>query len=507
MGVDSRFDPLLAQYLLTAAEMRSKYPAPTGVMKPENMPNYRPKRGSPKTESDAPAIEFLPGVTIDGQPVDAQTQHVVALTNAVERNRQLHMDSFSIYPIRYYTQHDRAIPNFVTTRSQSKIKRRTANDPIEHLPLQNGDVSSVTRQLTTYQAIVYGFGGGHLYQNLLDEAYPIQVVAAADLDSDARALMQDMMRIPRIFSTAQRLFDWITSNDDIYVDLYLCHAPMIIEQRFLSCWWRFQSQIITKARIAKGLQVFVIYIPSLFHVEEVSDKFQIALKRDGWTLQISDIDFPTFGDSIDDRCSVIMGVHRSTQANVAPLLVVTPPSSPPKAISDFVFDKFNESCYAVSFSRKYIDQHPTGNLKIVDSMPTPPPRSSRHSRRLYDLVPSVDIVHTTLGTGVYDTNYLLPPLSKANDSIFGQLFGIEFDTLETTLVRPISPYEMVRGFGFPDTAAQKLALRSNLHLLTGAIPILSSRAILNTVLDRLRQIRDESVNVDETTPFAAPAAT
>jgi hypothetical protein len=57
------------------------------------------------------------------------------------------------------------------------------------LPLQNGEVSSITRQLNRYQTILYGFGGGHVYQNLLNMTLPIQVVAAADMDSDARALM------------------------------------------------------------------------------------------------------------------------------------------------------------------------------------------------------------------------------------------------------------------------------------------------------------------------------
>jgi hypothetical protein len=474
LAEDTNFDPLLKQYLLTAADLRQKYPAPTGELKPENMPNYRPKRRA-TTESDAPNLDFLPGVKIDGVPIeppDVQAQHVLALVASVEQNRSNFLDSFSVYPIRYYTPTLGPIRNFVTTRSQSRARK--TEEPLDRpLPLQNGEVSSITRQLNRYQAILYGFGGGHVHQNLLNMTLPIQVVAAADMDSDARALMQELMEIPRIFATAQKLFDWIASNDDLYVDLYLCHAPFVVEQRFVHSWWKFQARIIIKARAVKGLQVFAILIPSVFQAEEVSDAFCSILTKDGWILHTNEVDYPSFGDSIDDRCSVILGVHQSAQANAQPITLITPPSSVPKPIADFILEQFNDTCYAVSFSKSSIEQYPSGTLRAVDPLPTPLPRSNHFSSRLYDLVPSNDIItHTTIGTGVYDTAHLLPPLAKANDSIFGQLFGIEFEKHETQLVRPISLYEVVKAFGYPDATAQKLALKSNVHLLLGAVPLL-----------------------------------
>eukprot|EP00956_Cyclotella_meneghiniana_P036006 scaffold120263_cov23-Cyclotella_meneghiniana.AAC.1 len=79
--------------------------------------------------------------------------------------------------------------------------------------------------------------------------------------------------------------------------------------------------------------------------------------------------------------------------------------------------------------------------------------------------------------------------------------------METDLVRPISPYEVVRGFGFSDATTQYLAKRPCLELLRGAIPQRTSHNILTCALNRLRDIRDASVNVDSSTPFNCASGT
>jgi hypothetical protein len=54
--------------------------------------------------------------------------------------------------------------------------------------------------------------------------------------------------------------------------------------------------------------------------------------------------------------------------------------------------------------------------------------------------------------------------------------------------------------------ARKLALRTNIHLLTNSIPSFTSVASFDCIRDRLRLIREKSITVDDSTPFAAPAA-
>eukprot|EP00956_Cyclotella_meneghiniana_P009226 scaffold12666_cov25-Cyclotella_meneghiniana.AAC.2 len=130
---------------------------------------------------------------------------------------------------------------------------------------------------------------------------------------------------------------------------------------------------------------------------------------------------------------------------------------------------------------------------------------------MYDLVEKANIGQSRIGTGVYDRSHLYPPVSvqsSATNPIFGRFFGIEFKVadFDVTLIRQISPYEVVHG-GYSDKLSQHLALGSNLHLLPSAIPSNSSLSIMGCLADRIRDIRDSCVNIDESTQYAAPAAT
>eukprot|EP00956_Cyclotella_meneghiniana_P018596 scaffold31078_cov19-Cyclotella_meneghiniana.AAC.1 len=165
----------------------------------------------------------------------------------IHHNTAVALDSFSIYPVNYHTPTIGPIRNFVTTRSQSKAGSNPPNsESTRHPPpLDNSQITDVARQLTRYQAILYGFGGGHIHHTLSNNSIPITIVAGADLDSHARSLMQELMHIiPRIFDTARKLYDWTASNDDTYMDIYISHAPLQLDSSFVHCWWDFQAKII-----------------------------------------------------------------------------------------------------------------------------------------------------------------------------------------------------------------------------------------------------------------------
>ncbi|KAL7504453.1 hypothetical protein ACHAXN_002097, partial [Cyclotella atomus] len=529
LATDTRFDPLLAKYLTSASEIRHKYPSPNGEMLPEHMPGYRKRRSD--TSAAKREHDILPGVRIDGvpyngveddedDPADTELGYVRQLTSLVHSSREVDADSFSIYPIRYKSRVEGPVPVFVSTCSMTRASCEADNDALqgsrsdqqsirqslcdtntdpagphrptptnELPPLANGDIPLATRQLSTYQAAIYGFGGGHLYHSLKNNSFPIQVVAAADLDAAGRSLLQELMHIPRIFSTARALYDWMSSDDQIYLDLYLAHAPVNISAEFLHCWWFYQAKIIKQARISKSLQAFMIIIPSVLHVEEVSDRFGTSLHRDGWVLTANRLDFANCGDSIDDYCTAITGVRKSTASVVEPIAVISPPTAWPNPIASYIYDKYNDQCYSLSFAREYIEQYSARTILI------------------YDLVPTDEVGSPTVGCGVFDTNHLFPPIAISTGGTFGRLFGVEFEALGIRLVRSISPYEVVRGFGFDDTTAQTLSLQNNIHLLAASVPTNTSRALLDCLTSRLRDIRDASVVVDESSPFAAPAAT
>jgi hypothetical protein len=236
----------------------------------------------------------------------------------------------------------RPLPNnsFATTRSQARAAAAARPDDE---PLQGNELSSGVRQLSKYQAIVYGFGGGHVHHTLSTSSIPIQVIAAVDMDAIVCSHFQELMSVPRVFSTARQLMTWIISKDKQYVDIYISHAPLSVDLAFVQCWWDYQADIIMKSRRFQGLQVFLIVVPSQFKVNEVSTKFQSKLTNDRWILSVSSLEFPSFGDSIDDTTNVILGVHRSTEATATALTLLAPPKQCCKPISEFIHAKFNES--------------------------------------------------------------------------------------------------------------------------------------------------------------------
>eukprot|EP00956_Cyclotella_meneghiniana_P028882 scaffold68484_cov41-Cyclotella_meneghiniana.AAC.4 len=335
----------------------------------------------------------------------------------------------------------------------------------------------------------------------------ISVVAAADMDASARSLMQELMQIPRIYSSARSLLSWIESNDNTYVDLYISHVPLNLDPSFINCWWDFQAKIIEQARLKKGLQIFIMCIPSIFQPSIVSTQFVSALERVHWKTSTYVYHYSSYGDSIDDNCAVIYGVHSSVTSVVTPITQLSSPIIRPKPISDYIHENFNKVNYAVCFGRQHIDQYSDNNLTARDPMPTPSPPTPYFSTRLYDIIDKASPAQSSIGTGVYDTKDIFPPVTQDSENIFGRLFGIEYSNMGKDLVRPISPYEVVRGFGFSEATTQCLAKRSNLHLMRNSIPTRTSTNILDTVLGRLRDIRDMSVNVDSSTPFNCNSGT
>jgi hypothetical protein len=475
-------------------------------MTEEMWPGYRKKSTSPSASASANApTECTPGITIDGEPLP-ESVHVSNLIVALQQHIANQDDSMAVYPIQYHSPTNVIVRQFATTRAQARA-RSHAPPPSQPPELLNNDVSSCVRQLTRYQAVLYGFGGGHVAHTIKSLNLPIQIVASSDLDPSARSFMHEFMNIPRIFSTAKQLLTWITSDDTLYVDIYISHAPVIVDTSFVSCWWDFQAEIINNARTRKGLQTFMVFVPSLFVVDTVSPSFRDTLRLDGWVLNIIRVNFADFGDSIDDYSTVIFGAHSSTQSTTTPISILQPPKVKPQPISSFIHEKFNDATYAVSFARDSLDEYSDNDIVATDPQPSKLPSSRDYSLRLYDLLSSSKPSGLSLGAGVYDIDHLFPPLEQDNDNLFGRLFGIQFKHMNATLVRPISPYEYVRGFGYKDDIAQKLALPANYPLLTGSIPLHTSAACFDAITNRMREIRDNSIVVDESTPFIAPAAT
>ena len=78
----------------------------------------------------------------------------------------------------------------------------------EDQELFNSDIPSAAHQLTRFQAVMYGFGSGHICNSISVQSLPIVIVTASDRDIQAQSLLQNLYHIPRVYSSAQQLFNW-----------------------------------------------------------------------------------------------------------------------------------------------------------------------------------------------------------------------------------------------------------------------------------------------------------
>ncbi|KAL3782341.1 hypothetical protein HJC23_012748 [Cyclotella cryptica] len=164
------------------------------------------------------------------------------------------------------------------------------------------------RQLTRYHGIVVGLGRIHLAHTLASDTLPIRYLAACDPDPAARSLFQDFLHIPHIFSSSHDLLQWVLSTTNIYVDCFIAHCPSSISARQQSQWFRTVASIIINCLRHHGLQLFCVLTPSKLEGVHIPSSFQDTLQQDLWITSTTSLPFPSFGDSIDDNATAILGV-------------------------------------------------------------------------------------------------------------------------------------------------------------------------------------------------------
>eukprot|EP01082_Thalassiosira_pseudonana_P008343 g7453.t1 g7453 contig24:661092-664348(-) len=323
-------------------------------------------------------------------------------------------------------------------------------------------------------------------------------------------MLQTVGKVPvsSIFDSASSLLSWASSSAISNVDIYVIHSPKTLSQSTVKIFWRLQATIILELRRRRELAMLAVIVhPSCDN--STFKQFIRTLNDDKWRLSECNSHLSAFGDSINDDVRVLFGVHRCTAPTVEPLSLITPPHIQCRPISDFIHDKFQHSSYAISFAKDSIN-FVDDTSRFTAVLPKSPsiPTSAQTSRRLYDLVLKSDTTNIVSGCGVFDTNHLFPPLSRPCDNIFGRTFGIEFDFQSERFIRPISPFEFARGFGFSDELTMQLSHSTHLHLLHGGIPKATSHHIFDCIYARLIALRNTSFEVidNDNPPSAAPAA-
>jgi hypothetical protein len=291
----------------------------------------------------------------------------------------------------------------------------------------------------------------------------------------------------------------------------LFHAGNFTKAADSRSFWQLQASIILQSRIIRNLCVFIGIVP-FQHDKRPVKQFVSSLEQGKWILSFLDARFADYGDSIDDRAHIILGVHSLCDSNVKPMHLPIPPSTTIAPLGSFLWEEpFNCRTYAVSLSRhsSNFGKESEGFGDLVASEPKQPidPNSNASSRVLYCLHQRDADTSIHHGSAVYSLNHLCPRYdASSSGNIFKQLFGIEFRCDDDVFVRPISPFEFVRCFDLRDDITYKLSQPTYHPLLSGAIPSRFSSHLLHMCHDRLRAIRDANLQIYDPSSHSAPAA-
>jgi hypothetical protein len=166
-----------------------------------------------------------------------------------------------------------------------------------------------------------------------------------------------------------------------------------------------------------------------------------------------------------------------------------------------------------AFNSCIVDNVSTGSnpdVKIIASTPKPGATatvSRPSSKTLYNLHQDNSDTSIVIGSSVLSLNGLCPIFcAERNDNLFGHYFGIEFKIGDRVYVRPISSFEFVRCFGLNDDLTYKLSQPQFKFSSDSAIPARTSVWILDHVNERLRELRDASVQVFDPSQYTAPVS-
>ena len=96
--------------------------------------------------------------------------------------------------------------------------------------------------------------------------------------------------------------------------------------------------------------MFVVFVhPD--HDDGVTRTFLAAMKSDGWTLLVTEVCFLAYGDSINNQCAVIIGVHVAAANKVTSLAIPAPPTKKNPPLAQYLWAPFDRHKNAVSVAR------------------------------------------------------------------------------------------------------------------------------------------------------------
>jgi hypothetical protein len=450
---DLQFDPLLIQYMEVAHDIykRNQPDASSPEVSPENMPNYKGKRSTP--------------VAVTVNLLTADTSANTSVTNV---------------PIMFATA-----------------------EPMKPTKLHHSASAIAAFSLTHFNWAIYGFGSGHFHSTCLDRGIPFRLQIAADPTYQGRKFFKAFCKTPIIVDSAINLLKRIRSNAIDNIHGYYIEAPFIHESHLQLEFLKIQSTIIQEMRSRSRLQCFILQISSSYHKTIIS-QFLRSIEPEGWSVSNEHIHFPEIGDCIDHSTNIYIGFHTGVTGLEINIIIPRPPVRYPK-IEDHIYTPFDTSEFSLSTLPDADDE---SDEQFESKQPDSTAESPLKTKIINHLLNKGQTSNIFAGTNVCSRNHPAPNIDAYNFNPFQQLFGIQFkNEREKINTRGISLFEYCRCWGVDKNLTIDFAKsHDNLILLQSTLPKNSSKLILQSVYEKLSDIRNQTSTFLDTSDHAAPAA-
>jgi hypothetical protein len=156
--------------------------------------------------------------------------------------------------------------------------------------------------------------------------------------------------------------------------------------------------------------------------------FSSNLKSSGWVVSSFDVSYPDFGDSITGFCWLILGIHLSCAASIAPLLLKHPSAIPSCPLAGFIWEPFNRPEHAISLARNDPHFANQDGPKMTFTLPKSTTHTPSTIMLKYHIHHAGSDETILVGSDVISVDGLCPAFNACpNLNIFQTYFGIKFN--------------------------------------------------------------------------------
>ena len=368
----------------------------------------------------------------------------------------------------------------------------------------NHDVNVLAAEFVSFTFAVYGFNSGH-FTNCFSTG-PLNVPIVADTRPCDRAMFKKYTKCPRVCDSADSMLQSMaTSEAKSVIQGYTIHTHTFTKHDTEKSFWSVQVAIVKAIREKRSLTSLMACIHPTCNKSLVSG-FRRATQRRGWNVSSVDVYYLDLGDSVADSGMFLLAVHKNASIVRKGLKVKIPPSVSPLSLAYFLYKPFNVKEFSLSPARLQ-NGFENSEFTAQDPISTAAPTKNQRAKCIYYLHhPGVDS-NIIAGAGVYSDADFCPPVWASGSNAFVSTFGVETEIDNELFVRPGSGYEVACCFRHNSDLTHFLAHPENFCLLECGIPAKTSKCVIETILRRLADIKNENFQILQPHQVAAPAAT